>query len=343
MLLSGIAAANPQHRANGFEIGLDGRLHFATGDGTRELLSHVNGQTYEVRQRDVAWSPDTGEVEVFVTAQTQFMPARDAFGNWFGNNNYQPVFQYVFESAEVAGKTLDTGIINHLLTPGDAPPVYPRSKTSDRFNDMYSRDRYTSACSSMIVRGPGLFPANYKNDSSNPVGLVCEPVHNLVARIQLNPKGSVFAAQRHPADEKFDFLASTDPWARLVRAVNAPDGTVWFLDMYRRIIEHPEWIPTAWQQRVDLRAGAGLGRIYRVFHRDYAPAPIKDLRGEDPIVLLQSPIGAVRDMVTQAIVTDQYSSEVMSKLPERLRAAMLKSQSPEITASILVVLAVRNG
>lgn len=339
ILLSGIAASNPQHRANGFEIGLDGRLHFATGDGTRELLSHVNGQTYEVRQRDVAWNPDTGEVEVFVTAQTQFMPARDAFGNWFGNNNYQPVFQYVFESKEVAGKTLETGIINHLLTPGDAPPVYPRSTTSDRFNDMYSRDRYTSACSSMIVRGPGLFPANTKSDSSNPIGLVCEPVHNLVARIQLNSRGSVFAAQRHPADEKFDFLASTDPWARLVRAVNAPDGTVWFLDMYRRIIEHPEWIPTAWQQRVDLRAGAGLGRIYRVFHRDYTPALIKDLRKEDPVVLLQSPIGAVRDMATQAIVTDQYSAEVMSQMPERLRAAMPSSQAPEVAASILGVLA----
>lgn len=339
VMLSGIAAANPQHRANGFEIGLDGRIHFATGDGTRELLSHVNGQTHEVRQRDVAWNPDTGEIEVFVTAQTQFMTARDAFGNWFGNNNYQPMFQYVFESKEVAGKTLETGIINHLLTPGDAPPVYPRSKTSDRFNDMYSRDRYTSACSSMIIRGPGLFPANTKNDSSNPVGLVCEPVHNLVARIQLNPKGAVFAAQRHPADEKFDFLASTDPWARLVRAVNAPDGTVWFLDMYRRIIEHPEWIPTAWQQRVDLRAGAGLGRIYRVFHRDFTPAPIKDLRKEDPVVLLQSPIGAVRDMATQAIVTDQYAAEVMSQLPDRLRAALLKPQSPEVTASLLGVLA----
>ncbi|MFO0943755.1 MAG: neutral/alkaline non-lysosomal ceramidase N-terminal domain-containing protein, partial [Pirellulales bacterium] len=78
-LLSGIHEANPQHRASGFEIGLDGRLHFGTGDGTRELLSHVNGQRYEVKQRDVAWNPDTGEVEVMVLAQTQFMPARDSF------------------------------------------------------------------------------------------------------------------------------------------------------------------------------------------------------------------------------------------------------------------------
>ncbi len=338
-LLSGIHEANPQHRASGFEIGLDGRLHFGTGDGTRELYSHVNGQKYEVKQRDVAWNPDTGEVEVMVQAQTQFMPARDSFGNWFGSNNYQPMFQFVFEAAEVAGKPNDVGVVNHLLTPGDAPPVYPRSKTSDRFNDMYSRERYTSACSSTIVRVPGLYPQGYRSDGMHPIGLICEPVHNLVARVQLHPRGSAFGADRHPEDEKFDFLASTDPWARLVRAVNAPDGTVWFVDMYRRVIEHPEWIPNAWQQRIDLRGGAGLGRIYRVYHESYQPYVVRNLRGEDPFKLLTSPIGPLRDLATQAIITDQFDVSVIQTLPDRLRSSLKTPIAPEVAASILGVMA----
>jgi putative membrane-bound dehydrogenase-like protein len=337
VLLSGIEEANPQHRGCGFEIGLDGRLHFAPGHGTQELHSLVNGQKYKVHERDVAWNPDTGDIEVFVNDKTQFIPARDSFSNWFGNNNYQPMYQFVYESNELAGQSVETGSIKHLLTPGDAPPVFPRSRTVDRFNDMYTRERYTSACGSMIVRVPGMFPTNHKHDSNQPVALICEPVHNLVARVQLQPNGSVFSAVRHPQDVQFDFLASSDPWARMVRAVNSPDGSIWVLDMYRRVIEHPEWIPTAWQQRIDIRSGAGLGRIYRVYHGDFSPQALKDLRQSDPVKLLQSSNGAIRDMVTQAIVTDQFDKPA-DELQKQLRQ-LVGSGSAEVQASVLGVLA----
>src|SRR5438309_5848875 len=43
-----------------------------------------------------------------------------------------------------------------------------------------------------------------------------------------------------------------------------PDGALWIADMYRHVIEHPEWIPKDWQKKLDLRAGHDKGRIYRV-------------------------------------------------------------------------------
>ena len=43
---------------------------------------------------------------------------------------------------------------------------------------------------------------------------------------------------------------------------------IWVVDMYRAVIEHPEWIPQAWQQQIDLRAGCEQGRIYRVVPTD---------------------------------------------------------------------------
>src|SRR5213082_2869242 len=44
-----------------------------------------------------------------------------------------------------------------------------------------------------------------------------------------------------------------------------PDGALYLADMYRLVIEHPEWIPPAIQQRLDLRAGADKGRLYRIY------------------------------------------------------------------------------
>ena len=44
-----------------------------------------------------------------------------------------------------------------------------------------------------------------------------------------------------------------------------PDGALWIADMYRAVIEHPEWIPDDWEKRLDLRAGSEQGRIYRVY------------------------------------------------------------------------------
>lgn len=347
VLLSGIGEVNPQHRASGFEVGLDGRLHFAIGDGTRELVSHVNGQTYRAQGHDVAWNPDTGEIDLFVTGTTQFVPGRDAFGTWFGNHNNQPMFQFVFQSNQLNGVSVEAGNLHHLLTPPEAPPVFPRSRTVDRFNDLYTRDRYTSACGSMIVRNSGLKPRAQSESPGSPVGLVCEPVHNLVARIQLRPEGSVFSADRHPEDQRFDFFASTDPWSRPVRAVNAPDGTVWILDMYRYVIEHPQWIPTAWQSKINLRGGEDLGRIYRVYHHEFqpgvavdsqSPQPSLNLSRYNPMQLLTSPNGGLRDMATQAIITDQITSLSTQDLEIKIRESLLHSKSTEVQASLLGVL-----
>ncbi len=342
VLLTGIGVTNPQHGASGFEIGLDGRLHFGAGDGTRELVNPETGKTFQVQGNDVAWDPDTGEVEVVVHGKTQFIPARDSFGTWFGNHNSLPMFQFVMEASQLGGKTASGGVVHHLLSPAQAPPVFPRSRTVDRFNDQYARDRYTSACASIVVRVDGLRPSSEPLDTAHPDALVCEPVHNLVARIQLRPNGSVYSAVRHPQDVEFDFFASTDPWSRPVRAVNAPDGSIWIVDMYRRVIEHPQWIPVAWQERMDVRAGSGMGRIYRVFHQDHDSFKLPNLSLEDPLKLLQSSNGMIRDMTVQALVTDQIPLKLTQELEGKLRGLLNSSQRPDVVASVLGLMSRKN-
>ena len=54
--------------------------------------------------------------------------------------------------------------------------------------------------------------------------------------------GVTFKAHRDAA-EKLDFFASEDRWCRPVMVRTGPDGALWIADMYRYIIEHPQWLP----------------------------------------------------------------------------------------------------
>jgi len=59
-------------------------------------------------------------------------------------------------------------------------------------------------------------------------------------------------------------LASRDPWFRPVDLYEGPDGAIYVVDMYRAVIEHPEWVPAELKNRPDQRLGDAHGRIYRV-------------------------------------------------------------------------------
>lgn len=318
-LLTGIGAANPQHRASGFEMGLDGWLHFTAGDDTHQLLSTRTGKTHDVTRRDVCWNPDTGEL--FTTSgMTQFVRARDEFGNWFGNVNNQPIFHYVIEDKYRRKGGYSGPAQQPLLDPPVAPPVYPYSHTKDRFNDLNTFNRFTSACSSIIVRVPGL------GDEMRGAALVCEPVHNLVARFRVSPEGASFRGERFANDSKYDWFASSDPFSRPVRVVNAPDGSVWIVDMVREVIEHPEWIPIAWQERLNLRSGSGLGRIYRVHHKGFEPQTIPqtaELSANELVKLLATNNGALRDLAAQQLmwrVTESGDAKVSRQANQKLDA-----------------------
>ncbi len=305
--LTGIGEANPQHRASGFEMGLDGWLHFSPGDQTQHLHVLRSNEIYEVEGHDVAWKPDTGQIRK-TTGETQFVRARDAFGNWFGNSNSYPMYQFVIDDRYLQHSSVSGGAKQHLLEPAAAPPVLPRSRTVERFNDQFARNRFTSACSSIVARVPGVDDL-HPTQPPSPIGFICEPVHNLVARIHLDGSGSAFTARRHPQDAEADFFTSTDAWSRPVRIVNAPDGTLWVVDMVRRVIEHPQWIPTAWQERLDLRSGSGLGRIYRVHRKDFQPKPFVGFSKtpNDLLPMLASQNGVIRDLAVQALCESDFS------------------------------------
>jgi putative membrane-bound dehydrogenase-like protein len=299
-LYRGFSEGNQQHRTNGLRYGLDNWVYCANGDSGGEVESVATGRRVAIGGRDFRIRPDSGLIDA-QTGQTQFLRERDDWDNWFGSNNANPMYQFVLADHYLRRNP-------HVAPPdprvhvSDAPgaaPVFPASRTFARFNDQNTANRFTSACSAIVYRDDLFGPAFSLST------FVCEPVHNLVHREVLRSEGVVFHSRRAPDEEQSEFLASTDNWFRPVMARTGPDGALWIVDMYRQVIEHPEWIPREWQERLDLRAGHDKGRIYRVYPVGSKPRAVPRLDELDTgglVAALDSPSGWQRDMAQQLMI-----------------------------------------
>lgn len=310
-LYSGFRLANPQHRISGFTYGLDHSIHCSSGDNLGKISSVVDGTSIDASGHDVKIWPDDGRIAA-VSGRTQYIRSRNDWGQWFGNDNSRPMYHFPIDSRYLKRNPAAnySGNTRQLFDPPVAPPVFPMTPASERFNDLFAANRFTSACSAIIFRAPTF------GGPDRDTAFICEPVHNLVHRAVLEPDGATFRAERIEREQQSEFLASTDPWFRPTRAITGPDGALWIVDMYRETIEHPQWIPQAWQQQLDLTAGKDRGRIYRVLPAD-SPAPkwdaIDTASTDELVELLKSPNGTRRDMAHRLLV-HRHDSLAFAKL-----------------------------
>jgi putative membrane-bound dehydrogenase-like protein len=299
-LYTGFRLANPQHRINGFSYGLDHSLHLGSGDNLGELQSEKTGEVINASGHDVQIWPDIGRIAA-TSGRTQYVRSRNNWGEWFGNDNSQPMYHFPIDDAYLQRNehVAFPGSSQQLFDPPVAPPVFPLTAATERFNDLFAANRFTSACSAIVTRTP-TYSISHLDEA-----LICEPVHNLVHRALLEPNGATYRAVRAPLESASEFLASTDPWFRPVRAMIGPDDGLYIVDMYRETIEHPEWIPDAWQAQLDLRAGSDRGRIYRITSTQSRAKPMRrfdQLSIAYLVQLLRSPNGALRDLAQQWII-----------------------------------------
>ncbi len=312
-LFEGFVEGNQQHRTNSLRWGLDNWLYMANGDSGGTVKSLKTGKAIDIRGRDLRIRPDTGELEA-VSGQTQFGRNRDDWGNWFGGNNSNPMWHYVLDEHYLKRNphfAAPTNKHSISIQPGPAA-VFPASRTMMRYNYANLTNQFTSACSPIIYRDELLFAGESSQRSAvsgqeenTSQALVCEPVHNLIHREIVRPSGSTFTSQRASDEQNSEFLASSDNWFRPVMVQTGPDGALWVCDMYRPVLEHPEWIPDAWEAKLNIRAGHDMGRIYRVVPSEGPTrpfSPLNQLGTQGLVAALDSPNGWQRDMVQQMLL-----------------------------------------
>ncbi len=334
VLYEGFIEGNQQHRFNGFEYGLDNWIYCANGDSAGKVRSTKIGAEVDLRGHDFRIRPEYGDIEL-VEGQTQFGRACDDWGRWFGNNNSRWVWHYPIPERYLTRNPLLTvkSLKQQLAEYDNSSRVYPATGGPLRFNNPDSLGHVTSANS----------PAPYRDDLFGPEFatsiFISEPVHNAIHREVLEHAGVTFTSHRAKDEQTSEFLTSTDEWFRPAMLKTGPDGALYIADMYRFVIEHPEWIAPETQARLDLRAGEDKGRIYRVVPIDKPARPIPDLSkidGRGLVAALDSPNGWQRTMAQRLIIQKGYESReengrwtTIDHVSPSLDALLEKSDNPK--------------
>ncbi len=330
---SGFTTGNPQHLVNGFALGLDGWFYGANGDSGGNIVCVKSGKKIALGANDFRFHPQTAEFEIDA-GRSQYGKWRDDWGNWFGNNNsvlgwhYYLPLHYLSRNPSLAVKSVREVINNDKQ-------VFPVSPPVRRFNWASATNTLTSGCSPLPYRDEAW------GDDGDKVLFVCEPANNLVHREMLNYDGITISSSRHPKDQGSEFLASEDTWFRPPMARTGPEGALYVVDMYRQVLEHPEWIPAEIVKGLDIRAGETKGRIYRISKTEAnanTTVRAKSKRDEAALLarkdnpsrapLLRSPNGWVRDTAMRLIIEAKDKSQV----PELQRIALDASARSRVQA-----------
>ncbi|MEM7313760.1 MAG: PVC-type heme-binding CxxCH protein, partial [Planctomycetota bacterium] len=322
IMYEGFTEGNQQHRVNGLRWGIDQWLYLANGDSGGVVRSLKTDQSVRISGRDLRIKPDEGLIQT-QTGMTQSGRNRDDDGNWFGGDNSNPIRHYALDETYLKrnpnfAPPSPRRAVSEV--PG-AAPIFPASRTLTRFNDYDRANRYTSACSPMVFR-------EQCGSETDKFVYVCEPVHNLVGREVLSAQGLTFRSRRADQEQSSELIASSDNWFRPVMIRTGPDGALWIADMYRLVIEHPEWIPKAWQDKLDLRGGSDKGRIYRVVFDDVENAfaasdwrKLQHATTDQLVEHLDCSNGTVRDIVHQLLLwrNDRNASRGLTRLLEEAK------------------------
>jgi putative membrane-bound dehydrogenase-like protein len=307
-LYRGFVEGNTQLRVNGLQWGLDGWVYCANGWSGGVVRAVKSGIEVPISGRDFRIRLE-GNVVDAQSGMSEFGRNRDDWGHWFGCDNAHPLFHFVLPDHYIRRNPRfappETKV--QVIVP-EAPTIFALSPPEQRFHTFDHVNRFTSACSAMIYRDDLLFGNDGRRHA-----FVCEPVHNLVHHEVLSPSGGTFTAARPAEELRSEFLASEDRWFRPVQVRTGPDGALWVVDMYRYVVEHPEWLPPEGKAAIKPfeRLGDDRGRLYRIYPKGQPPRPLPRLsRMKTPalVAALDSPSGWQRDTAQQLLVQREDES-----------------------------------
>ncbi len=322
---------------NSFRWGPDNRFHIATGPagGNLRAADKPDAKPVAVRRQNIRFDPRTTAFEG-TSGGGQHGLTLDDWGDTFVCDNSNPVEHLAYD-ARYAGRNpfvvapSPVADINaagrhpdlHRLSPPEPwREARTRLRNDKRFPGPTEGGRpfgfFTGASGVTVYRGHA-FPPEYRGNV-----FVGEVANNLVYRARLDPKGLGWSAVRAEAGR--EFLASRDIWFRPVQFANAPDGTLYVVDMYRELIETAVALPPQMLPFVDIAGGIDRGRIWRVVPDGFAP-PKPPRLGKattaELVALLEHPNGWHRDTAARLL----YQRQDRGAVPA-LRKLTTESKSP---------------
>jgi putative membrane-bound dehydrogenase-like protein len=266
VLYEGFSTQNPQLRVNHPILGLDNWIYVANGlrGGTIRPGGRPDAAPVNINGRDFRFDLIHDRSEA-ITGMGQYGNTFDDWGRRFVCTNRNHVIPLVMPDYYIRRNPYLAvpEPVRDNQNPGGAARVYPLSKNFTTAS--YHAGTFTAACGVTVYRG-SLLPAAFRDCI-----FTCEPTGNLVHQEILSPDGAGF--RYRPAREGVEFLASPDDWFRPVNLAHSPDGGLYVVDMYRAVIEHPEWMPPELKNRRDLLDGKRTGRIWRIVPESFHDRP----------------------------------------------------------------------
>ncbi len=259
-LMGGFSTGNLQHNYNALMLGPDNWIYAANGgnDGAPYWWNDTTSRM-DLRGQDFRFNLETRILERLGESSGGFGLAMDEYGRFFETHNLTHISHLVFPGRYLQNHQL---LKEHTLEnisdhdENGLARIYPIGEQESRVNHPEQSGYFSGSCG-ITYYGGGAFGEQYQNTV-----LVADVVLNLIHVDKLQPKGGSFTASR--LVEKRDLLASSDRAFRPVNLAVGPDGAMYVVDMYRKVIEHPEWIPDDIEKTLDLEAGKDQGRIYRI-------------------------------------------------------------------------------
>jgi len=290
-------SGNVEHKPNGLMHGLDNWIYNAKSN-------------YRYRKVNGEWVKDKTEY------RGQWGITQDDYGRLFTNTNSNLI------SAESIAPGIRDRNPNHSFKTrtsfGMPAEVWPiritcginRGYQEGMLTDQGFLKRVTATCGPVVYRGDA-YPEKYQGNLFIP-----EPSGLLVKRAIITEKEGSFTIKA--AYQGREFLASTDERSRIVNAYTAPDGTVYFVDFYRGILQHKAYVTSYLRSQIigrKLDKHLGLGRIYRAVHQSRKPGPQPNMIGKktaDLVAFLSHPNGWWRDNAQRLIVQSGDTSAAKS-------------------------------
>jgi putative membrane-bound dehydrogenase-like protein len=325
VLFTGLGMSNVQGLANSFQWGLDNRIYLSLSSTGADLRrpDDKEAKPLSLRGRDLAIDPRTWTVTP-VSGGAQHGLSFNDWGDRFVCSNSDHLQQIMYEDRYLARNPYLAAPSPRRSIAADGPqadvfrisPVEPWRlvRTRLRVSGMVpgpvegggrAAGYFTGATGATIYRGDA-WPAQWRG-----LAVVGDVGSNLVHRKRLEESGVGFVGKR--IDEKSEFVASRDIWFRPVQFANVPDGTLYILDMYREVIEHPASLPPIIKKHLDLTSGRDRGRLYRIvpdgFKQPALPKLSKATTAE-LAALLAHPNGWHRDTAARLIYERQDKSAV---------------------------------